>query len=167
MTNCISKSVSILSSSSSVIQTFTCPYLGGNAVFRARVLHAMKHFGIHYDDLEICNGQGVYKGGISKLQQQLNTIANYNPNAQVQTKTFNEDAVYIYPNPAYNSISIACANANKIVIYDLLGNTLMNQKLIDSNSVNKLDVSSLQTGIYMYKILMNNNVTFNGKLTIE
>jgi hypothetical protein len=45
---------------------FTCPYTGGNAVYRARVLHGLRNWGIHYDDLEICNGQGVFKNGKSK-----------------------------------------------------------------------------------------------------
>jgi hypothetical protein len=65
---------------------YTCPYLGGNAVYRARLLHGMWHWGIHYDDLEICNGQGVFKNGISKLQEQLNMLKNYKKYEQVKKK---------------------------------------------------------------------------------
>lgn len=167
MTNCISKSVSILSSSSSVIQTFTCPYTGGNAVFRARVLHGMKHFGIHYDDLEICNEQGVYKGGTSKLQEQLNQLTNYNPSYQSTLNDINEDLVYVYPNPATNFITVSCSNSKSITIYDVTGKTIFVKELDSKVNKAKMDISIIPSGLYLYKVLNQNNETFNGKLIIE
>lgn len=131
------------------------------------VLYDMKHFGVHYDDLEICNGQGVYKNGSSKLQEQLNQIKNYNLSAQIKTNRVKEDEVFVYPNPATTDISIGCINGKEIIIYDLLGNILLTKKLDKSLGVNKLDVSILHTGTYLYKIYKTDNTVFNGKLIIE
>jgi hypothetical protein len=136
------------------------------AVFRARVLHGMKHFGIHYDDLEICNGQGVYKGGISKLQEQLNQLSNNQSNNN-SIGFVNEEAVYLYPNPAQDKITVACKGATELIVYDLLGNAVLKKKLDSKLTENKLETSILQTGMYLYKILKQNNEVFNGKLIIE
>jgi len=141
---------------------FICPYIGGNAVFRARVLYSMRHWGIHYDDLVICNGQGVYKNGTSKLQEQLNQLSN-----STKAKILKDDEVIIYPNPATKFITIACKNANEIVIQDLLGAKKLVSKL-DINLVeNKLNISSLPFGIYFYKIFRKDNSVYTGKLLIE
>jgi hypothetical protein len=137
------------------------------AVFRARVLHGMKHFGIHYDDLEICNGQGVFKGGISKLQEQLNQVANYMPSEQNAIKIVNDNEVIVYPNPAINQVTVACKHARQILIYDLLGNTIITKKLNSQLNENKIDVSGLQSGMYVYKVVKQNNEIYTGKLTIE
>ena len=146
---------------------FTCPYTGGNAVFRARVLHGMKHFGIHYDDLEICNGQGIYKGGASKLQEQLNQLSSYNPSSQTATNTMLEDLVYVYPNPATNFITISCTNSKSITIYDVTGKTIFAKELDSEVNKAKIDISIIPSGLYLYKVLNQNNETFNGKLIIE
>lgn len=99
----ISIALSTLSSSSAISAVQT----NGNAVFRARVLHGMYHFGIHYDDLEICNGQGVYKNGTSKLQEQLDLLNNYTNNKKVEKgKVMSYDEVLVYPNPADNYINM-------------------------------------------------------------
>ncbi len=110
---------------------YTCPYLGGNAVYRARMLHSMWHWGIHYDDLEICNGQGVYKNGISKLQEQLNMLKNYKKDEQViNRRIVKEDEVIVYPNPAVNQITVAYNINSKekaiFAIYDLLSRERIN-----------------------------------------
>jgi plasmid replication initiation protein len=65
---------------------FSAVQTNSNAVYGTRLLHGMWHWGIHYDDLEICNGQGVFKNGISKLQEQLNMLKNYKKYEQVKKK---------------------------------------------------------------------------------
>lgn len=146
---------------------FTCPYTGGNAVFRARVLHGMKHFGIHYDDLEICNGQGVYKGGTTKLQHQLNQLNNNTNTISEIKRTINEDEVIVYPNPARNQVTIVCKEAKEIIITDLLGNVLLRNKLNDILVENNLQLKNFLSGLYFYKVLKADNTFYSGKLIIE
>ncbi|MBK8330167.1 MAG: hypothetical protein IPL09_12035 [Bacteroidetes bacterium] len=87
---------------------FSAVQTNSNAVYGTRLLHSMWHWGIHYDDLEICNGQGVYKNGISKLQEQLNMLKNYKKDEQViNSRIVKEDEVIVYPNPAVNQITVA------------------------------------------------------------
>ena len=147
---------------------FTCPYIGGNAVYRARVLHSMRHWGIHYDDLVICNGQGVYKNGISKLQEQLNQLANYsNAGNQATQRQIADDEVILYPNPTHDIVNILCTNAKRIIVYDLIGGCRLNKVLNYKTDVNSIETNSLPIGIYFYKVIKINGETFTGKLLIE
>jgi hypothetical protein len=137
------------------------------AVFRARVLHGMKHFGIHYDDLEICNGQGVYKGGISKLQEQLNQLNNNtNTNSEIK-RTIKEDEVIVYPNPATNYVTISCKNAKQVIISDLLGHKISDNKLDSKVLENKIQLNNISPGVYFYKVFKLYNSVYTGKLIIE
>lgn len=52
-----------------------------------------------------------------------------------------------------------------IQIYDVTGQLVFSQ-LIDNNSINKLDVSSVKSGIYMYKVIGRSQEKF-GKLFID
>jgi hypothetical protein len=139
----------------------------GNAVYRARVLYSMNHFGIHYDDLVLCNGQGVYKGGKSKLQEQLDALKNYTENKSNIKQQLGEDEVMVYPNPAHNYITIACKHATQLIITDLLGQTRQKNKLDNRLDENIIDINKLPLGIYFYKVIQLNNSQYSGKLLIE
>jgi hypothetical protein len=136
------------------------------AVFRARVLYGMKHFGIHYDDLEICNGQGVYKGGISKLQEQLKQLNN-KTNTNSEIKRTKEDEVIVYPNPATNYVTISCKNAKQVIISDLLGHKISDNKLDSKVLENKIQLNNISPGVYFYKVFKLYNSVYTGKLIIE
>lgn len=136
------------------------------AVFRARVLYGMKHFGIHYDDLEICNGQGVYKGGISKLQEQLKQLNN-KTNTNSEIKRTKEDEVIVYPNPATNFVTISCKNAKQVIISDLLGHKISDNKLDSKVLENKIQLNNISPGVYFYKVFKLYNSVYTGKLIIE
>lgn len=147
---------------------FTCPYLGGNAVYRARILHGMKHIGIHYDDLEICNGQGVFKNGKSKLEEQLDMLKNYTHKTnETRRELMNENEVIVYPNPANTFINVVCKNAKQIIIYNLLGQTKIKKLLDEKLNENKVETKLLDFGIYFYKIIKIDNSVYTGKLIIE
>ncbi len=144
----------------------TCPYLGGNAVYRARTLMGMLRPGVHYDDLIICNGQGVYKNGISKLQQQLLDIAN----AQHE-KLLEDKGVLVYPNPTHAQITIEyLIERNErldIVIYDLVGNKLKSEQLKFNSNKSSIDLNGFSTGMYFYQIKSSLGKIYSGKLIIE
>lgn len=147
---------------------FTCPYTGGNAVYRARILHGMRHWGIHYDDLVICNGHGVFKNGTSKLKEQLNQLLDYSYiQNQIQQRRLSEDEAIIYPNPAHHEVSIRCKDAKRIVVYDLQGGCRINKFLNEQIELNSIETSMLSPGIYIYKLIKLNGDLYTGKLSIE
>jgi hypothetical protein len=145
-------SVKSVQSSSSVIQTYYEP-------------------AIHYDDLELCNGQGVYKGGKSKLQEQLDALKNYTQNKSMARKQLKEDEVVIYPNPATAFINIEYNfDKNEVadfVVYDLLGREYIHTKLYGNVKNIRISTLKLLRGMYLYKIVKKDNSNYTGKLIIE
>lgn len=160
--------ISYYLSVNSAYSVFSAVQTNGNAVYRARVLHGMYHFGIHYDDLEICNGQGVYKNGTNKLQEQLDLLNNYTNNKKVvKGKVMPYDEVLVYPNPADNYINIVCQNAKQVVITDVLGELKLKRNLDESKYENRMEIGGLPIGVYFYKILRKDGGIYIGKLIIE
>jgi len=71
----------------------------------------------------------------------------------IQSHKEEKENVSIYPNPATDEVFISSSDKiTKIIITDLLGNILMEEK----NSFQKISVSSLPTGLYLLR-------TFNAK----
>jgi hypothetical protein len=78
-----------------------------------------------------------------------------------------DDDFKLYPNPAKETITITFnqdfGNA-ELVIYDLLGQTSLNEKLKRHSIVN---LHQLKPGLYFYNVLSNNEKMESGKLVIE
>jgi hypothetical protein len=129
---------------------YTCPYLGGNAVFRARILFGMLNSGIHYDDLTLCNSQGVYKNGISKLQNMLNQLEQAKKQVNIRAK-----GLSIFPNPATTSLNIEYTLEEDEVayldIYDMLGNKLREVLLFGNTLRRNIYIGNLASGVYVYR----------------
>ena len=75
--------------------------------------------------------------------------------------------VTIYPNPFNSIATIMINNPNKIdnlsiKIYNILGEVVLNEMLPSQS--NSFQTSNLQSGIYTFKILSNNEVLQSGKL---
>jgi hypothetical protein len=145
----------------------TCPYLGGNAVYRARSILGMLNPGIHYDDLVICNSQGVYKNGTSKLQNWLASLA------ELKEQKLNRlnDELIIYPNPAHNELFLKSylkeGETATFIIFDLTGEIQL-EFAVDDYSLNMpLDISSLKNGLYLYSYRVTNGRVFYGKLIVD
>ncbi|GBL34512.1 hypothetical protein EMGBS15_01070 [Filimonas sp.] len=77
---------------------FSCPFLNGSGVYKARVLQASYSSSINYNDWDICHNSGVYKNGYTNpfeigidplLLQALGSVG-----------------IKLYPNPASTSITI-------------------------------------------------------------
>ena len=158
------QSVSSVTSSLSVIQT---SYTGGNAVYRARSILGMLNPGIHYDDLIICNSQGGYKNGTSKLQKWLASLAEFKKH---KLNELNNDLI-IYPNPAHNEISIKYnlkeGEISSLIIFDVSGK-IQAQSIIDYTSVDlPLNISKLNKGLYLYSFKVSNGKVFYGKLIVD
>jgi hypothetical protein len=145
----------------------TCPYLGGNAVYRARSILGMLNPGIHYDDLIICNSQGVYKNGTSKLQNWLAQIKEI----KSKKRESSVNSFSIYPNPANEFIELHYAlNENemaKLSFYDLIGNKVFEKQLDKEDIASKIAITNLKTGLYVYTFIDSRGNTFHGKLIIN
>lgn len=87
------------------------------------------------------------------------------PNALKINKIDAEELVNIYPNPSNNYITVISRENNcKLDIYNVAG-----QKCIEVTLNKKVtvDIENLDTGIYIYKVLDNNdNILEKGKLNI-
>ncbi len=63
----------------------------------------------------------------------------------------------LYPNPVINILSIKCNNIASIDIYDAIGNRVLVKMNTSSTSEMKIDVSSLNSGVYFVKVKLTNN----------
>ncbi|MFM7021784.1 MAG: Ig-like domain-containing protein [Flavobacteriales bacterium] len=81
-------------------------------------------------------------------------VGNCGLNAQAGEATTIEtlvnETVLIYPNPAQNEVNIKASDAsiNSIIITDLFNRVVVQQETIAENATLKLNVSSLENGIY-------------------
>lgn len=72
--------------------------------------------------------------------------------------------IAVYPNPSKGNITIYCAQAKEIVIIDYLGNIV--HKRIDSGVASNFNCT-LNKGIYLVKIVLNNGTIKTEKLLVE
>lgn len=77
-----------------------------------------------------------------------------------------KNEIRIYPNPAKNSLTISFENDNSstIQIVDITGKIVLTKKLI--KTIERLDISSLQNGMYFIKI-QSNEKDFVQKLIVK
>src|SRR5690606_21093095 len=83
----------------------------------------------------------------------------------LSNEEFNVANFSIYPNPTstgYVNITSTNADAMSVAVFDVLGKQVINTTINN----NRLDVSSLNTGLYVVKISQN-NATITKKLIIE
>jgi hypothetical protein len=102
------------------------------------------------------NNSWSESGGVRVKYQEVNTLDLY---------TLNTFATKIYPNPSEGIISIEYDKNLKsplLEIYDTKGSVL---KIEDINQ-NKIDISELNRGIYLYILTDGNNIS-KGKLVIK
>ena len=129
-----------------------CPLIAGKAVYRARALLGMLLPGLHYDDLIICNAQGVFKQG----QQQEGSEERHN-----RQSTF-----ILYPIPASESINVTYNESGTLDFFDLLGRKLASYMVVQGGSM-KIIVANLPRGILTYKFSSTDGEVFVGKLILE
>jgi hypothetical protein len=70
--------------------------------------------------------------------------------------------ISIYPNPTNSTFTINAENITSIIIFDLLGNKILETK----SSQNSIDVSNLASGQYLVRIQTSNGV-MNKKIIKE
>lgn len=144
----------------------TCPYTGGTSVYRARSILGMLNPGMHYDDLVICNSQGMYKNGVNKLQAQLYSLIDAE-----QKKHLDDVGIKVYPNPATSIITIQYEldenEQAKLIVFDILGNKVREEVLYNDITNKTIEIGDLASGLYVYQFRSSHNDLYFGKLLIE
>ena len=89
---------------------------------------------------------------------------------QQPQKEVKTNAVHVYPNPAKETITVAfdqtIAGEGTIEIWSIIGGKLLSNTIPQSSFQQKMDVSSLTSGIYFYVIKVNGDKFSSGKITI-
>ncbi len=83
-------------------------------------------------------------------------IASINPQADVS----------VYPNPAKHTVFVKSNAPNAtLFIYDITGKVISTTTL--NKGVNRVNLTGIPAGMYIYKVLTSNGQTSTGKLTVE
>lgn len=128
-----------------------------------------------YDDISICNVIGVYKSGNNTgsnselFQNEKSFLSNLLPKTELVQQ--NGEKFVLYPNPANTTITINYElqkdEIGNVIVYDIMGREQMKIELHYRNNRTSINVSSLMTGIYTYKYMINSIQKVTGKLIIE
>ena len=87
----------------------------------------------------------------------------FDNNATLSNTSFEKSVFTIFPNPAKNQITINSINTiGKVALYNVLG-----KKVLEENNTNRLNISSLKSGIYLVKIIDAKNNVSTQKLLIN
>ncbi|MGA9639268.1 T9SS type A sorting domain-containing protein [Flavobacterium sp.] len=80
-------------------------------------------------------------------------------------KTEIKNNVEIYPNPVVNELTVSALNEmiSEVVISDAAGKIVQKQAFLSQNTVEKINVSQLNKGIYFVKVISDKN-TYESKL---
>ena len=91
------------------------------------------------------------------------TITTGNTCATLGNSDFeNNTAITIYPNPSTGVFNIVSQQVVAVEIYDLLGKLVYNQQLV--SGTNNVDISNLNTGVYLLKATETNGNSQSHKL---
>ena len=119
-----------------------CPFTDGTAVYQARALLT------YFDDTEYANSC------------ETNASASRSSSSEDQSINLGYQALQtlVYPNPVKDELFVETQFQNAtIIIYSILGQEVLNAKLIESRT--RLSLDNLNNGTYLYKI-----VNANGEL---
>lgn len=117
---------------------FQCPFSGGPSVYTARVLYSMYNDNVDYDDDDLCVLQGT-----------------------PPRKKKDEDYSFsiLYPNPAKNEstlkYNLGSAQKGILKLVNSLGVSVYERNLVNSDSELTIDCSNLQSGVYFYKVIVD------------
>lgn len=144
-----------------------CPFLGGAAVYKARGLYALFIPPMMYDDIDICNAAGVYKGGPGLHDEENATLMNMQPFVDQA-----EDIVSVSPNPTTGNIIVTYqvprgTTSIYIQIFDLYGRELTNKSLDPYGTSGNVELNNYANGIYYYRFSVNGVQKASGKIMLN
>ena len=142
-----------VSTTDNQVSSFTTTLL---AIDTTHLIHnAWKNFVI---DLSAYVDQQIYLAFYEHVSDNFNEgaflaldLVMINELLTINEKYVNE-LIHVFPNPAYDKIYIATNNLKNVEIYNLNG------KLIKVENKNVLDVSDLESGLYLIKVITENTL---------
>ncbi len=178
--------LSALSATSALSAVRTsCPFIGGSAVYKARVLWGMYSPITQYNDRLTCT-QGQNKNGNSgylnldslyevQVDEQASILANQikvneEEKSQVRPEIniWDQNAISIYPNPASTQLTISYKSESDgyFKLYNTVGDLILSTSLSKENSKTLILLNDIANGIYHYEIEFANLKKSIGKLSI-
>lgn len=129
-----------------------CPYVGGEAVERARTYIALINDSISYDDANICLQSGVYRF------------------ANDATEKITSSDIKIIPNPANDKVTVQLTRIDngicKIQIRNVMNEIVYDDVFDCKNQKHIINISNLSQGVYSIFISTANRKTIISKLII-
>lgn len=110
-----------------------------------------------YTDTNLPNGTYCYKV-VSVCDNDVSDYSNESCETIILSIVEQKSTIEIYPNPVINILNIKTYENCNIVLYDIVGNQLINQFINQSGTIN---LEYLQKGIYILKIQSINNEFIN------
>jgi hypothetical protein len=141
----------------------SCPFVAGNAVFKARMLNAMLEPGASYNDRKICNAAGVYKNGGPMDGE--DALIHQGAGRKAWSKA---GSIQLYPNPTTGAINIEyeIVEDAELIFYDILGREMTKIRLAKEDLF-KYENLNLPMGVYVWKCIDGAKELDSGKLIIE
>lgn len=129
-----------------------CPYSGGNAVIRARILLRTVNDSIAYDDQPVCLSEGYYR------------------QSQTTTKPSTKERIRVVPNPASTLAEVILEGYSSGMCYlsisDMMGKEQMRERFECEKQSHTVNLSSLNPGIYIVAVRVNLETTQFTKLIV-
>jgi len=137
--------------------------VGGAAVYKARTMYAL-YVNLDYDDLDICNNQGYFKGSHGFFDEENAALSmQYLPSTA-------QKHISIYPNPNSGKFTVQYmleqGEEGKVQITDLQGRLIEEVVLNPMLSFQQMDLSKQASGIYFYRFVVNGLTRYSGKIEV-
>jgi hypothetical protein len=157
----------------------TCPFVGGNAVYKARNLWSTFSPGNIYDDRLLCilgqnknmdytnlNIDSLYE--VQNIENQKSQGMLIKHPINVSHNVLEDGEVLIYPNPASTQITVEykCKSDGEFILFNSVGQQVLKADLTNGNTKVSLLTNDLSKGVYTYKCIFAGCATQMGKLTI-
>jgi hypothetical protein len=149
-----------------------CPYVAGNAVYKARSMYVAVDPLAYFDDLVICNNVGVYKGGNSLFDAENAALDSMSAQDGLQLiYALEGDRITLYPNPANDQVTVSyklnALSTGTLQILDIHGRVLQTITLSPTKTKFSFSVRELPNAVYTYRFLVNNMPLQHGKFVKE
>jgi hypothetical protein len=145
----------------------SCIYSHGYGVYKARMLWANVEPAFDFNDLYICTAGNSKTDIFGDIKAHLNQQTGQKKN---ETAAMRENSVILYPNPARDEIKLKHSyrdvSSLRIEIYDYAGRKLGTVQCTNCMQEVSMQVADFASGLYTYKVIINDNSVSNGKISI-
>jgi hypothetical protein len=149
-----------------------CPFVGGDAVYKARSLYSVLNPMVQYNDRLVCLGVTANKGGTNSSTSNIDSLyeeqVNATANILAKQQTSIENLVSIYPNPASNFIDIRSDEEfdGEFILLNTLGEIILAEKIVLGKNIQRIKINNVSNGVYQYEIKTASKQKAVGKLSI-